>query len=150
MLSQEELDKILNKVRVYCSRAEKSEQDVKQYLNKYNLLSEEVEFIIDSLKLQSFINSERYLSAFIHDKIFINKWGKVKIFNALLQKGFSSTEINEQLNEIDLSAYLGQLEKIILLKKKSSAYIKSQDKRQYLINYCYSRGFAYEDVSKLI
>src|SRR5574344_57000 len=89
---------ILNKSCKYCSRGEKSTFDIKRFLFKENLSDEELDFIIKNLIDNNFINEERYIAAFINDKIAFNKWGKNKIFYELISKGIDEKKIKKFFN----------------------------------------------------
>lgn len=142
---------ILNKSCKYCSRGEKSTFDIKRFLFKENLSDEELDFIIKNLIDNNFINEERYIAAFINDKIAFNKWGKNKIFYELMAKGIDEKKIKKLLNEIDIKLYEDNLHKIIIDKYKSIN--KNSDKNE-IINklkfFASSKGYDYDDINKEI
>ncbi len=142
---------ILNKSCKYCSRGEKSTFDIKRFLFKENLSDEELDFIIKNLIDNNFINEERYIAAFINDKIAFNKWGKNKIFYELISKGIDEKKIKKFFNEIDNKIYEDNLHKIIIDKYKSLN--KNCDKHE-IINkvksFASSKGYDYEDINKEI
>ena len=72
-----------------CSHSEKSAFEIEKKLNAWGLQKEAQE-IIDQLRKENFLSDERYVKAFIHDKIFLNKWGRLKVKYLLLKNGISS------------------------------------------------------------
>ncbi len=143
----EEERKALSSLRSICSKTEKSEFDAKQYLEKKEIFNDE---IIEILKEDNYINNERYTECFINDKIKFNKWGKIKIYHILKQKGIAVSIINKKWELIDEELYLSNLKKIIKDKYKS---IKNKNLtkiviRQKIINFCQSRGYEFELINK--
>ena len=60
-----------------CSRSEKSTYEIKMKLKNWGLETHAKE-IIDQLQKENFLDDSRYARAFVHDKILLNKWGRIK------------------------------------------------------------------------
>jgi len=93
----------------YCAYQERSHQEVEQKLYKMGMITEAKEQIIMYLLAHDFLNEERFAKAFVSGKFRIKKWGRIKITQALRQKGVSPANITIGLAEIDEGAYLETL-----------------------------------------
>ena len=148
MDSRIEIKDILNKVYRYCSKAEKCEYDIKKYIDFFDIAESDKQKIIDKLYFEDFLNKERYIKAFVNDKIKFNKWGKTKILNELLLKQFDKHLIIFYLNNINKDDYLLMIKNVLKTKSKQ---IKKKDDFSYrnsLIRFGLSRGFDYENIEK--
>ena len=136
-------EEALKKAAAYCSKKEKCAFDVESYLRKYGINDEiHISKIIETLRTEKFIDEERYVKAFIHDKFKFNKWGKRKIRYALLAKNIKENLIDELLEkEIDFTEYKAVLKKILLEKKKSLKKIDRNVLKQKISNFALSKGY---------
>ena len=134
---------ILKKVKMYCAKTECSTLDVKLYLQKLEVNSEDIiEKIINNLKSENFINEERYIRAFINDKFKLNKWGKYKIKQSLLSKGFDENDIDKLINEtINEEEYKNTLTEIIEKKKKLLKKDDTNVIKQKISKFALSKGY---------
>lgn len=148
-MDAEEFEKYLLKAQSYCSRAEKCESDVRTYLYKQQVASETIEKIVDSLKEDKFVDNERYARAFVSDAFKFNKWGRLKIRQALLAKGISDKIMAEPLSEIDEAEYMSLLESLIKSKLKSVRGDDEYKVKASVFRFAYSRGFEPELVEKV-
>jgi regulatory protein len=149
MISESHYKNILEIVRGYCSRSEKCSADVLKKLEFYELTSEQRTSIIETLKSEKFIDHQRYAKAFVNDKFKFNKWGKIKIYQALKAKNIESEIAREQLENIDEDEYLEMLK--ILLKAKNKQ-IKETDlykRKASIFRFGMSKGFEFEIISQV-
>ena len=140
----------VTKLQVLCSRSEKCVYDIELKLQKWEIDTTESKKIILSLQENSFINEERYVRAYIREKLDFAKWGKQKILRALKAKQISSSLINKALDELDDNKYREVL--LELLKKKN---LSIKDEAQYsrkakLLRFALSRGYEYQLAYELI
>jgi len=147
MTKKEILKIILKKIK----KREYSEYEIKKIISKYtsdpNLINE----IILLLKEKNLINNERFVRAFIYDKIFLNKWGKEKILFSLKLHKIPEDIINKAFNEtISYEEYLKFFQKIAEKKLQSLKKENNQIKKFKIIKYLVSKGVSYEDSEKII
>ncbi|MDR2836668.1 MAG: RecX family transcriptional regulator [Bacteroidales bacterium] len=147
-MEEHDLKKIQLKLYNYCSKREKCEFDVRKYLLKEDLLEKEISDLIVNLEENNFINSERYINAFIKDKLKFNKWGKIKIHFELKARNFDEKIIYKYLNEIDEQEYEIILKSII--ENKIKQLNNKENYKQTLINFALNRGFEYQKIQKMI
>jgi regulatory protein len=96
----------------YCAYQERSHQEVRQKLQKMGMIPEVQDAVLLHLLDHDFLNEERFAKAFAGGKFRIKKWGKIKIAQALRQKGVSAANIKIGLAEIEEENYLVTLKKV--------------------------------------
>ena len=121
---------------------------VRTYLYKQHADSEIISKVIESLVEDKFVDNERYARAFVSDAFKFNKWGRLKIRQALLAKGISDKIMAEPLSEIDEAEYMSLLESLIKSKLKSVRGDDEYKVKASVFRFVYSRGFEPELVEK--
>lgn len=76
----------LDKLRSWCGYQERCQQEARDKLYEFSLLTEAIESIIATLIADNFINEERFAKAYAGGKFRIKKWGKIKIKMGMKQK----------------------------------------------------------------
>jgi regulatory protein len=142
-MDKKKWEAILKRAQDYCSKAEKSVQDMLQKLQDWGLdLNQAVE-MVEVLKKQDYINHARYAQAFTNDKFRFNKWGLNKIRVALLAKRIESEYINKAIKAIDIKEY-EQMVVSVLADKRQEIEKKETDSykiKAKLSNFALSRGY---------
>lgn len=115
----------LERARRLCLRSEKTEYDIRQKLQVWQVPGKCTESIIKSLIEDQFIDEERFARAFIKDKIFLNHWGKMKVSYGLRQKQLTGQWVEALMKEVDDMAYRDMLfkqaeNKLRQLRKKEN------------------------------
>ncbi len=135
----------------YLSYKQRSEQEVKNRLQKSKISARNIEKIIKFFKEHNFINDENYAKSVINSEISKKPKGKKLLRNKLMLKGIPKgiiessidtyiDDAKEESNALKLlSSYIKKINKFPLEKQKLRAY-------RYLI----SRGYDYEIVTNLI
>lgn len=143
------LEQLTAKAETYCAAAEHCIWEVRNKLQQWEATAEQIEQILIHLLQHKFIDEKRYCSAYVHDKLLYQGWGRMKIRAQLLIKHLPSAFIEQALAEMDEQTYQEVLRKIITTKKRS---IKSSDPqiREKLIRFCMQRGFTYEEIKKTV
>ncbi len=139
-----------SKMAQLCSRSEQCSTDIRKKIIAFELVSEVVEEIIEKLKIEKFINDERYIKAYISDKFRFNKWGKVKLRHNLRMKGLSEELILNGLNEIDEEKYKTVLIKTMKDKAKTVKNKTKFEKMGQVIRFAQTRGFEPEMIHRYI
>jgi regulatory protein len=148
-------EKALQKMMASCARKEQCSWDIREKLKKWDLTAESVNTIIARLEKESFIDNERFVKAYVKDKMQFNNWGKTKIRYQLQAKRISPELINAALLSINDEGYSEKLDDI--LEKKYKQLLPIEDKWQAkskLIRFAASRGFEpdliYQKVENLL
>jgi len=139
----------LQRIQRLCSAKEYCKYDIREKLTKSELNEGDKEKLIQELVKQNFINEERYVEAFVHDKLFLSKWGTTKIRYALRQKGINAELFQELLKEIEEEKYIQAFTAIAKSKWKSIKDSDSYIRKQKLIRYLMGRGVEYEIAEKI-
>lgn len=140
----------LLKMESYCSTAEHCIYDVRKKLDNCELQKDEAERIINKLQQQGFVDEKRYAAAFVHDKLFFAKWGRVKISNMLWQKRIPESIIADALNTIDDDEYIAILKDVINSKKRGIKGKTEYEKSVKLIKSVASRGFEIPLITRFV
>ncbi len=140
----------LEKCKQLCSTREYCAYDIINKLNQWEITGVYFEQIIKQLTDEKFIDPERYISAFINDKLNFNHWGKIKIRHYLKQKQLPGHLINEHLEQINESEYF-KIAKFEADKKKKLTRGKNDfEINQKVARYIVSKGFEAELVFKIL
>ena len=128
----------LSKAEAYCARAEHCAADVRRKLYEWGApagLSDEIE---ENLYADGFLDDARFCSAYVHDKVAYQGWGRVKIQAGLRALQLPEPAIREAMEEIDEKQYKANLQKLIKQRKGDS-----EDKR---MRFLAQRGFSYDEI----
>jgi len=79
-MEEEKLEQeIYNKMAHLCSRSEQCSADVIKKIKALGGTSLMTATIVDRLEKEDFLNDHRYVRLYVHEKLRINKWGRVKM-----------------------------------------------------------------------
>lgn len=138
------------RVTARCARQEQCRADVAAYLAKYGLNHADAQRIVDQLEDEGYIDETRYAAAFTHDKVLYDRWGRMKIRQALSLKGIAHEAIHEALAAIDKEQYENGLRQLLEQKRRT---LKETDEfllQQKLARFAAGRGFEAELVFRLL
>ena len=141
---------ILDKARQFCDYQERCIHDVKEKLQSWQIVPEQVERIIVALQEENYLDEDRYVRAFALGKLRHNKWGKIKISFALKGKGIENALISEALNTIDDGEYEELLASILKTKLVGLKYEFEYEKQGKLFRFAQSRGFENNVIEKAL
>ena len=146
-----EFDKWLQKFQHLCSKKEYCCSELLEKLDKTMLTKLEKQKLIDSLKKDGYVNEERYIQAFVHDKLKLNKWGKQKIRYALLSKKLDEKLVDKILNEVmSEQEYIHLFLPIARTKWTSIKADNEFSKKNKLIQYLRQKGLEYSIIEKIL
>jgi regulatory protein len=134
----------------FCSYQERTHKEVAGKLYKMGMIPQVIDEITISLMQNNFLNEERYAKAFVGGKFRINKWGRIKIKQALALKGVSSQNIQIGLAEINQEAYQNAIIKLLNKKSVSVKAKNKYEKKQKLLKYLQQKGYEINLVLELI
>lgn len=149
-------EKALLDVSSYCASAERCPMEVEQKLRTCGLDDDDVKKILDRLKKDGFLSQERYVSAFVHDKAAFDKWGPLKIRQALLSKRLPEALVDQSIEALEQEDGFREAEQALgryLLQRYASLLKKNQDPyrlSQLLASSGLQKGFALETVFRII
>ncbi|MBR2862727.1 MAG: RecX family transcriptional regulator [Bacteroidaceae bacterium] len=133
-----------------CARQEQCRADVAAYLAKYGLESEAVQRLLDQLEDEGYIDEARYAAAFTHDKVHYDRWGRMKIRQALALKGIAHAAIDAALADIDKVQYETGLRTLLEQKRRTLKETDAFLLQQKLARFAAGRGFEAELIFRLL
>ncbi|GIV26665.1 MAG: recombinase RecX [Bacteroidia bacterium] len=143
---------IIYKITKWCAYQERSEFQVRQKLQEWEVSDKDIEVILNYLKEENYVNEERFLQSYIHGKLS-KKWGLEKIKHHLKQQHhISESKINEIIKNIEIDNYIDTLKQLIL-KKYQQLQEKEQDKmhlKKKIINFALSKGYNFQDIYSVL
>lgn len=143
---------ILQKAASYCAYQERTQDEVKQRLKKWNVWGEEADEIIAELISMNYLSEERFAKTYAGGKFRMKNWGRMKIKQELNRRGLSDYSITSGMKEINDEAYLFTL-KDLLAKKKILLEKTETDKfklKQKLARFALGKGYESELVWKVV
>ena len=143
---------ILQKAASYCAYQERTQEEVRQRLKKWNVWGEESDEIIAELISQNYLSEERFAKTYAGGKFRMKNWGRMKIKQELHRRGLSEYSIDKGMKEIGEKAYQESL-KELLIKKKTMLERSETDKyklKQKLVRFALSKGYESELIWKMI
>ena len=144
-----ETDKVLEKMRVLCSRREYCRSDIlKKVVSALDVDRQGAEKIVDILVDEKFIDELRYASAFVRDKSALSGWGAAKIRYMLSSRGIPREVISEALGEVDEGKARARLEK--LMENRYRSLKDDPQCRLKMLRFGLGRGYEYDEVSSVI
>ncbi len=148
ILDQEDI--LYQKATKYCGYQERTEKEIQNKLRAWGVEKKAEERIIQTLKVNHFLDEERYVEAFIRGRFLGKHWGKRKIFAALTEKGLDQALIQKGMAKIENADYLQSLRYVADRKKQSLAGATSIQTRQKLTNYLLQKGYEPDLVIKIV
>lgn len=145
-----EIEKAYQKVTALCARREYCCSDIRAKLLKWELEAGEVEQLLEQLIQQDFINEGRYAGFYVRDKARFNKWGPTKIIWNLRHKGLPEEVIKDALATLEDDIFHSQLEQGLRQKLRLLREDDPYKKKQALLRFGASRGFAFEEIVKVL
>ena len=143
-------EQIIFKLEAYCAYQERSLFEIETKLASLNSSPTDFKSIIAHLSECNFFNEERFAISYAIGKFRNNKWGKQKIKAGLFLKKISSDLISKALSSIDKSEYKSMLQDLYEKKWLSLKAEKNEfDRKQKTLRYLQSKGFEYDEISRL-
>ena len=160
--TQKEIDIMLEENKKYIAynlsikflaKKMRSIKETKDHLYKNNFDKETVNYVIDLLLKEKYLDDNLYSKAYINDKILLTNDGPNKIKNKLIELGINK-EIIE--NNIEIFTDDTQKEKIkkiadkqIAINKNKSAYVLKNKISDYLYNLGYDKPLILDYISQV-
>lgn len=130
-----------------CARRETCRRDIESKLRETDLAPAVVEEVLERLESEGFIDHARFARAFVHDKLEYDRWGRLKIAQALRLKGIDRSEIAIAMDEtIDEKQYADILRRLLIAKQRTLRFDPGDEREAYvasqkLLRFAVSRGF---------
>ncbi len=125
----------------FCAFRERAEFEVHQKAIKLGMLPADIKTAIHALKEEGFLNQERFLKAYIHDKREFQGWGPFKIMAQLRKFRIPASDITNAIETIPPETWENVVARLIQQKTKKTPDSWSYEEKAKLFKWLYSRGF---------
>jgi len=123
----------------------RSKKELESILKKKDFTKEEIKYTLEKLEQENYLNSNKYIEAYIHDMLVLNTIGEQKILNDLKALDFKESEIRTHLKKVDNNIYIDKIKRYIDKKAKANKKSINEFKRKTL-NELLNKGFYKEDI----
>ncbi len=117
------LSSIIHKLQAYCAYQDRCTSEVLAKLDQYELSSENVEKVLQSLRNDKFLDDKRFAESFCTGKFKIKKWGRLKIKQTISVKKIDPSLVQYGMSCIDADEYWQTL---LLLAARKWEEVKSE------------------------
>ena len=161
LFNREVDEKVLNKLNIdnnyydvyyktinYITRKLRSEKEVCEFIDKFNVNEKDKEEIILKLKSIGFIDDDNFAKAYISDRIHLSSDGPFKIKRELLDHNISEEKIDLYLSKVDEEVVFNKINKLIGKKLKNTKYT-GFNLKQKTIEYLINLGFDKDECSNI-
>lgn len=132
---------ILSKLTSLCSAAEHCTGEMKEKMHKWDVDEDTQQRVIDYLVKEQYVDDERYCRMFVREKIRFNKWGRMKVEQALCMKHIPSSVSRPILDEVPDEDYKEVLIPLLQSKERTIKAKDDYEKGLKLIRFAMGRGF---------
>lgn len=143
-------EQAFKKLSAMCARAEHCQYEMTEKMRRWQIPEDVQARVMDRLVKNKYVDDDRYSRAFVRDKVRYNKWGRLKVAQALRMKRIPDDVIAAAIDEIDRDEYLGILRQLIQTKRKSTKADSEYALKMKLMRFAASRGFTAEEASEEI
>lgn len=135
-------DEALTAMAALCSRGEQCEADLRKAMRRHGLNDADADTVIARLRQERFIDDERYVRAFVHDRIAYNGWGVRKVRQQLRLKHFDTAFVDDIINDaLDRQAYRLSLTALLQRRWRETDGRDTRRRREAVIRTAMSRGY---------
>ncbi len=153
VITREELSKIqlesekqtaLDKALVHISASQKTEKEVRAFLQKKGFLEGTQDYVIEKMKGYAFIDDEQYAKSYAQSAV--KKKGKKSIVLSLKQKGINEKAIEEATKDLDGEEETAKR----ILEKYMRGKEENRETFYKAFRHLLSKGFDYEIAKKTL
>lgn len=145
------VENALSRAAALCARCEQCSPDIAKKLSNWGLTADNIRKVISELERLRFLDDERFVHAYAHDKLHFSGWGKRKISQGLWVKRLSKDMIEKAFDEITDDEYRAVAVKVIKAKIPAiKEGIGSYEGKMKLLRFGVQRGFAVSMTADII
>ena len=133
-----------------CARSEHCQHDLLEKMRRWQMSDEAQARVMQRLVSERYVDDERYVRAFVRDKIRYNKWGRRKVEQALWQKRIDEDIRQQVLDEVDDEEYLSVLRPLLKQKRRSTKAESDYELNQKLVRFALGRGYTYNIIRQCL
>ncbi len=121
-------------------------KELKNLLLKKGFNTKEIQYAIEKLSKDGYLDNKVYIEAYIHDMLNLYVVGENKIKDDLIDLGFDIKEIEIYLDSVDKDIYRDKIKKYIDKKLKANKKSEKEFKNK-ILNELIKKGFNKEDIN---
>ncbi len=141
-----EIDKLLTWAQILCARREYSIYSITQKIYERGADRRECEQIVERLLDEHFIDELRLAKAFVHDKFYLEGWGRIKIsYKLATYHRLSQQTITQALQQLLPEEELAMLEELLRTKISTRTSLTTE-LRTKLFRFAEQRGFTHSQI----
>ena len=141
IITESKIQESYNATIKYITTRIRSTKEIIDYLKRKNIEDEDIEYIIEKLTKEKFLNDNIFCECFIKDKLKFTNWGDVKIIYELKKHNISSSVIENNKYLIDRELLIEKIDKIINKQIKSNHKLDNKKLRNKLYNHLINAGY---------
>ena len=130
-----------SKLAALCARSEHCQHDLTEKMRQWGMDEQAQARVMERLVKGRYVDEERFVRAFVDDKIRYNHWGRRKVEQALWMKQVDRDLVAEVLDEVESEAYVEQLRPLLQQKRKSVTGRNDYERNMKLLKWAVGRGF---------
>jgi regulatory protein len=128
----------------------RSVKEIKEYLLKKNIDKTTIEQTINKLNNQGYLNDDKFVKAFINDKLAMTNWGPYKIKRELDNFGIEEEKTDQIINNIDIKILEDKIKKIISKLIIANKNLSNNLLKIKIMSYLISLGYSTDMIKKYI
>lgn len=141
-----DFDAALARMAARCSISEHCESEIREKLQRAGVSAPDIERIVERLYDGGYLDTARYCRAFAHDKLRFQRWGRLKIQQALRMKDLPSADIREALETLSADEYDAALHDLIRQKESTLSDEDDYIRRGKIMRFVASHGFTPDEI----
>lgn len=145
------IENAMSRAAALCAKCEQCSPDIAKKLAGWGLQGDTIRKIISELERLRFLDDERFVRAYAHDKLHFSGWGKRKIIQGLWVKRLPKTVIDMAFDEIEDDEYKSIAIKVLRNKVPSiKEGLGCYEGKMKLLRFGVQRGFEVSLVSAIV
>ncbi len=130
----------------YLNTKMRTKKEVNKYLKKCSFASEEIEFAIQKLEKEGYLDERKYLEAYLSDALRFSNDGPKKMKQKLTELGLSQTKITEMIQAIPKEIWQEKIVHLLQKKADSTHHEGLEIWKRKCIEYMKNLGYDLEEI----
>lgn len=142
IITESNLQEHYNACIKYISIRIRSTKEIIDYLKRKNVSEEDINYIVDKLTKEKFLDDNYFCKCFINDKLKFTTMGEYKIIYELKKHNIDSNIIDNNIHLIDKEFLIQKIDKIITKQLNSNNKLDKTKLRNKLYNHLINSGYS--------
>ena len=142
ILIESKIQELYNSCIKYISIRIRSTKEIRDYLKRKNTEEEDINYIIEKLLTNKFLDDSRFCQCFIKDKLKFTTMGEYKIIYELKKHNITQEIIDYHKDLFDRDILVDKIDKIITKQINSNRKLDNYKLRNKLYNHLLNLGYS--------